>query len=150
MKPGRSTHAPEIREATNGGEQVMPSRLLSALQRHPSLSRPRRCAAAPPQPPAVNAQPVAAAPDSDAPAPRAATPPKPRRTRTPACLTVDRRFRYTSEPKGETVPLLRMSGHWLEEHGFRIGGNVYVEAGEGRLILTNDDTRSADLMESRA
>lgn len=86
----------------------------------------------------------------ETPAPPAAAPRKPRRTRTPNCLTVDRRFRYTSEPKGETVPLLRMSGHWLEEHGFSIGGNVYVEAGEGRLILTNDDARSADLMESRA
>jgi hypothetical protein len=43
-----------------------------------------------------------------------------------------------------------MSGHWLEEHGFSIGGNGYVEGGEGRLILTNDDARSADLMESRA
>jgi hypothetical protein len=150
MKPGRSAHAPEIREATNGGEQVMPPRLLSALRSHPKLSRPRRHAADPPQPPAVDTPPVAAAPDTAAPAPPAATPPKPRRTRTPACLTMDRRFRYTSEPKGETVPLLRMSGHWLEEHGFRIGGNVYVEAREGRLILTKDDARSADLMESRA
>lgn len=149
MKPGRSTYAPEIREATNGGEQVMPSRLLSALQRHPSLSRPRRRAAEAPQPPAVEALSAAEAAGSVAPAPSAAALRKPRRTRTPACLTVDRRFRYTSEPKGETVPLLRMSGHWLEEHGFSIGGNVYVEAGEGRLILTNDDARSADLMESR-
>ncbi len=150
MKPGRSTHEPEIREATNGGEQVMPSRLLSALHRHPSLSRPRRCAAGAPQPLAVEAERVDAAPDSVAPAPPAATARKPRRTRTPTCLTVDRRFRYTSEPKGETVPLLRMSGHWLEEHGFSIGGNVHVEAREGRLILTNDDARSADLMEPRA
>lgn len=150
MKPGRSTHAPEIREATNGGEQVMPSRLLSALHRHPKLSRPRRRAADAPQPPAIEAQPVDAAPDSVAPAPPAAAARKQRRTRTPTCLTVDRRFRYTSEPKGETVPLLRMSGHWLEEHGFSIGGSVYVEAGEGRLILTNAAARSADRMESRA
>lgn len=28
-----------------------------------------------------------------------------------------------------------------------IGGNIYVEAGEDRLILTNDDARFADLME---
>jgi len=100
--------------------------------------------------PAVEAQPVAATRESDAPAAPVAAPPKQRRTRKPTCLTVDRRFRYTSEPKGETVPLLRMSGRWLEEHGLSIGGNVYVEAKEGRLILTNDDARSADLMESRA
>jgi hypothetical protein len=29
-----------------------------------------------------------------------------------------------------------MSGHWLEQRGFQIGGNVYVEAEQGRLILT--------------
>ena len=43
-----------------------------------------------------------------------------------------------------------MSGRWLEERGFSIGGNVYVEVGEGRLILTNDDARFAELTESRA
>lgn len=42
-----------------------------------------------------------------------------------------------------------MSGRWLEERGFSIGETVYVEAEEGRLILTNDTARSADLMESR-
>ena len=150
MKPGRSAGAPDIREATNGGEQVMSSRLLSALQRHPKLSRPRRRAADAPQPPAVEAQPVDAARDTVAPAPPAAASPKPRRTRTPVCLKVDRRFRYTSSPAGETVPLLRMSGHWLEERGFSIGENVYVEAEEGRLILTSDAARFAELSGSRA
>ncbi len=88
MKPRRSAHTPEIREATNGGEQVMPSRLLSALHRHPKLSRPRRRAAAAPQSPAVEAQPVPAAPDSIAPVAPAAATPKPRRTRTPSCVKV--------------------------------------------------------------
>ncbi|HEU4889245.1 MAG TPA: hypothetical protein VFV49_15265 [Thermoanaerobaculia bacterium] len=129
MKPGRFAYAPEIREATNGGEQVMPSRLLSALQRHPKLSRPRRRAAAAAQASAAEAQPVDAAPDSVESTSCAPAARKPRRTRTPTCLTVDRRFRYTDYPKGETVPPLRMSGRWLEERGFSIGGNVYVEVG---------------------
>jgi hypothetical protein len=123
----------------------MRSRLLSALQRHPELARPRRRAADAPLPPAVEAQPVAAGHDSIAPAPPAAAPPKARRTRTPSCVKVASRFRYRSTPGGETVPLLRMSGHWLEEHGFSIAGDVYIEAGEGRLILTNYKTHMAEL-----
>ncbi|HEX8153986.1 MAG TPA: SymE family type I addiction module toxin [Thermoanaerobaculia bacterium] len=150
MNPGRAAHAPDIREATNGGEQVMPSRLLSALQRHPSLSRPRRHAAAAPQSPAVEAQPVPAAPDSVALAAPAAATPKPRRTRTPSCVKVASRFRYTSTPGGETVPLLRLSGHWLEHHGFSIEGEVYVEAAQGRFILTNYATHTAKVQESLA
>jgi hypothetical protein len=110
MKPGRSAHAPEIREATNGGEKIMPSCLLSALHRHPKLSRPRRRAPEAPQPPAVEAQPIDAAPDCVALAVRAAPRPKPRRGRTPRCLTVHRVFRYTDYPRGETVPFLRLSG----------------------------------------
>jgi Toxin SymE, type I toxin-antitoxin system len=137
MKPGRSTHAPEIREATNGGEQVMPSRLLSALHLHPKLSRPRRRAADAPQLAAVESQGVAAAADAVAPAARAAEPPKPRRARTPSCVKVGSCFRYTSGFKGEDVPLLRLSGRWLEKHGFSIEGEVYIEAEKGRLILTN-------------
>lgn len=121
----------------------MSSRLLSALQRHPKLLRPRRRAADAPQPPAVEAQADAAAPDSVEPAAPAAAPRKPRRTRTPSCLTVNRRFRYTYYPRGEIVPLLRMSGHWLEEHGFSIEGEVYGEASQGRLVLTNYATHMA-------
>jgi hypothetical protein len=137
MKPGRSAHAPEIREATQGSEQVMPSRLLSALHRHPKLSRPRRRAASAPQVPAVASEAASAAADSVAPAAGAAEPPKPRRTRTPSCVKVASRFRYTSDRDGEVVPMLRLSGHWLEKHGFSIEGEVYIEAAEGRLILTN-------------
>jgi hypothetical protein len=73
--------------------------------------------------------------------------PKPRRTRTPPCLTVDRRFRYADYSAGETIPLLRMAGRWVDERGFSIGGNS-TSSGEGRLILTNDDARFAELMES--
>jgi Toxin SymE, type I toxin-antitoxin system len=148
MKPGRSAHAPEIREATNGGEQVMSSRLLSALHRHPKLSRPRRRAASVPQSPAVAAHDVAAASDSVALVVRAAATPKPRRARTPRCLTVHRVFRYTDFPRGETVPFLRLSGRWLEQRGFGVGVQVYVEAAEGRLILTNYKTHMAELFGS--
>jgi hypothetical protein len=56
----------------------------------------------------------------------------------------------TSRPKGETVPFLRMSGRWLEKHGFSIDGDVYMEAGEGRLVLTNYATNMAEVLEPRA
>jgi hypothetical protein len=107
----------------------------------PLLSVTRSCrarAADAPQLPAAETQAAAAAPDSDAAAAPAKAPPKPRRTRTPSCLTVNRRFRYTDYPKGEIVPLLRMSGRWLEEHGFDIEGEVFVEASRaacGALFL---------------
>lgn len=148
MKPGRSAYAPEIREATNGGEPVMPSRLLSALHRHPKLSRPRRRAAVAPQPPAVEAQAAAATADSVALMVRAAAPPKPRRSRTPSRVTVRARTRYVSWTKSELVPSLRLSGYWLEKHGFSIDGEVFIEAAEGRLILTNYATHMAKVWES--
>jgi Toxin SymE, type I toxin-antitoxin system len=148
MKPGRSAYAPEIREATNGGEQVMPSRLLSALQHHPKLSRPRRRAAATPQLPAVEAQADRAPLDSAELAAPAAAAPKPRRTRTPSCIRVSSRFRYTTVSHGEHVPFMRLSGHWLEKYGFNIEGDVHIEAEHGRLILTNHPTYMAKLWES--
>lgn len=150
MKPGRSAYTPEICEATNGGDQVMPSRLLSALHRHPKLSRPRRRAAAASQSHGVASEAAAAAADSVAPAARAAEPPKPRRARTPSCVKVGSCFRYTSGFKGEDVPLLRLSGRWLEKHGFSIEGEVYIEAEKGRLILTNYATHIAKVLESLA
>jgi hypothetical protein len=36
-----------------------------------------------------------------------------------------------------------MSGRWLEERGFEIGG-VYVTAEQGRVILTNDAVAMAE------
>ena len=57
-------------------------------------------------------------------------------------------FCYTDYPKGETVPFLRLSGRWLEQRGFGIGIQVYVEAAEGRLILTNYKTHMAELFGS--
>jgi hypothetical protein len=121
----------------------MPSRLLSALHRHPSLSRPRRRAAEAPQRPDVEARAADATPECVALAVRAAARPKPRRGRTPSCVKVASRFRYTSDRDCEVVPLLRLSGHWLEKHGFSIEGEVYVDASQGRLILTNYATHMA-------
>lgn len=63
---------------------------------------------------------------------------------------VGSRIRYTSWPKGEDDPLLRLSGHWLEKHGFDIEAEVYIEAAEGRLILTNYATHMAKVRESLA
>lgn len=123
----------------------MPSHLFSALQRHPKLSRPRRRAPAAPQSPGAASEAPAATADSVAPAARAAEPPKPRRTRTPSCIRVSSRFRYTTASQGEHVPFLRLSGHWLEKHGFSIEGDVHIEADHGRLILTNDATHMAEL-----
>lgn len=38
---------------------------------------------------------------------------------------------------GETyVPCLRLSGHWLEEHGFGIRARVVVKVEPGRLTVT--------------
>ena len=44
--------------------------------------------------------------------------------------------------------MLHMSGRWLEEHGFEIEGEVYVEASQGRLILTNYATHMAKVWTS--
>jgi hypothetical protein len=126
----------------------MPSRLFSALQRHPKLSRPRRRAADAPQPRAVEAQADAAAPDSAELAAPAVAAPKPRRTRTPSCIRVSSRFRYTTASHGEHVPFMRLSGHWLEKYGFNIEGDVHIEAEHGRLILTNHPTHMAKVWAS--
>jgi hypothetical protein len=43
-----------------------------------------------------------------------------------------------------------MSVSWLEEHGFGVEAEVYVEASQGRLILTNYATHMAKVLESLA
>ena len=54
-------------------------------------------------------------------------------------------------PKGEpqglalkaVVPYLRMSGRWLEEHGFAIGSGVQVVVEHGRVtLLSGRDERT--------
>jgi toxic protein SymE len=34
------------------------------------------------------------------------------------------------------APWIRLSGRWLEEAGFRIGGKIRVEVGRGKLVIT--------------
>jgi hypothetical protein len=41
-----------------------------------------------------------------------------------------------SERGWTEVPLLRITGRWLEASGFRIGGRIAVEVESGRLVLT--------------
>lgn len=60
------------------------------------------------------------------------------------------RFLTSTSRGGVNVPYLRMSGRRLEQRGFQIGENVYVEAEHGRLILTTEPGRFSDVWESRA
>jgi len=52
-------------------------------------------------------------------------------------FTVTRRYIEGRRPhqEGELVPLLRMSGHWLEQCGFDTGALVSVTAKQGRIVL---------------
>jgi hypothetical protein len=42
------------------------------------------------------------------------------------------------------VPYLRMSGRWLEEHGFAIGSAVQVVVEQGRVTLISDAVETVD------
>ncbi|WP_408273947.1 SymE family type I addiction module toxin [Paraburkholderia nemoris] len=35
------------------------------------------------------------------------------------------------------APWIRLSGRWLEEAGFQIGGRIRVEVGRGKLVITS-------------
>ena len=56
----------------------------------------------------------------------------------PRELSITTLYRATTRTRsGETpVPYLRLSGHWLEQHGFTRGTRVTVTAETGKLILT--------------
>ena len=56
----------------------------------------------------------------------------------PRELSITTLFRATTRTRsGETpVPYLRLSGHWLEQHGFTPGSRVTVTAENGKLVLT--------------
>lgn len=56
----------------------------------------------------------------------------------PRELSITTLFRPTTRTRsGETpVPYLRLSGHWLEQHGFTRGSRVTVTAENGKLVLT--------------
>ncbi len=67
-------------------------------------------------------------------------------------LTVTRRYREPGlrHPEGQWVPLLRMSGRWLEQCGFANGARIYVIAQQRKLMLTNYDPASADVQDAVA
>jgi len=97
----------------------MSSRLSDAIRRLPVLSRPRRRRVT-----KTTNRPVA---------PRKE--PQPRPARAPYVLTLSaRRVARRNLPEA-VVPYLRMSGRWLEEHGFAIGSGVQVLVEHGRVTL---------------
>jgi toxic protein SymE len=105
----------------------MTSRLSDAVLRRPVLSRPPRRRSRKPL-----ARPTAA---------RKAPPPRP--ARAPYILTLSaRRVVRRSHSEG-VVPYLRMSGRWLEEHGFAIGSGVQVLVEHGRVTLISVDVVEA-------
>src|SRR3954452_1553892 len=110
----------------------MRSRVFNALHRHPILARPRRQ-------PATKATP-AITPLRVSSEPAAPAPPRVASSRTPRFLTLSARRWHRATSTEAVVPYLRMSGRWLAEHAFEIGGNVYVTAEQGRVILTNRAT----------
>ena len=66
---------------------------------------------------------------------RAARRNKPRPARAPHVLTLSsRRIPRQTMPEA-VVPYLRMSGRWLEEHGFAIGADVQVLVEQSRVTL---------------
>ena len=56
----------------------------------------------------------------------------------PRELSITTLYRATTRTRtGETpVPYLRLSGHWLEQHGFTPGSRITVTAETGKLVLT--------------
>jgi hypothetical protein len=100
----------------------MPSHLSDAIRRLPALSRPRRRRIRKPieRPVAARNEPLA------------------RPARPPYALTLSAR-RIVRRTLPETVvPYLRMSGRWLEEHGFAIGSGVKVLIERGRVTLISN------------
>jgi hypothetical protein len=53
-------------------------------------------------------------------------------------MSLSARPHRAAEPPEAVVPYLRMSGQWLEEHGFRIGSVVRVRVEHGRLTLISE------------
>jgi hypothetical protein len=100
----------------------MSSRLSDAVRRLPALSRPRRrrVRTATNRPVAVRRE------------------PQTRPTRAPYVLTLSARRIARPNLPDAVVPYLRMSGRWLEEHGFGIGSVVRVRVEYGRLTLISE------------
>lgn len=100
----------------------MVSRISDALRRLPVLARARRRRVRKPV-----ARPSAR--------PRA---PQPRPARAPYILTLSSRRIPRRSLAEARVPYLRMSGRWLEEHGFVIGAAVQVLVEHGRVTLITE------------
>ena len=95
----------------------MPSPLSDAVRRLPALSRPRRRRVRKPIDPPIRKE------------------AQPRRARAPYVLTLSSRRIVRRTLPEAVVPYLRMSGRWLEEHGFAIGAGVQVVVERGRVTL---------------
>jgi len=69
----------------------------------------------------------------------------PRQHTGPRTFTVTRRYIESRFPRlqGEWVPLLRLSGHWLEQCGFDRGARVTAVVEQGKLTLTLCEQPSA-------
>lgn len=105
---------------------AMSSRLSEAIHRLPALSRSRRRRERKPFERPVTAR----------------TQPQPRPARAPYVLTLSSRRIVRRTLPEAVVPYLRVSGRWLEEHGFAIGGvQVVVEHGRVTLISAADAPR---------
>lgn len=103
----------------------MSSRLSDAIRRLPALTRPRRRRVRKP---------------IERPG-EARQEPQPRPARAPYVLTLSSRRIVRRTLPEAVVPYLRMSGRWLEEHGFAIGSGVQVVIEYGRVILLSGAAR---------
>jgi hypothetical protein len=106
----------------------MSSRLSDAIRRLPALSRPRRRRVRKPMDRSVEAR----------------KEPQPRPARAPYVLTLSSRRIVRRTLPEAVVPYLRMSGRWLEEHGFAIGSGVQVVVEHGRVTLLSADADRDD------
>ncbi|HYK00668.1 MAG TPA: SymE family type I addiction module toxin [Thermoanaerobaculia bacterium] len=100
----------------------MSSPLSDAMRRLPALSGPRR-------------QRVRKAIERPV---EARKEPQPRPARAPYVLTLSSRRIVRRTLPEAVVPYLRMSGRWLEEHGFAIGSGVQVVVERGRVTLISE------------
>jgi hypothetical protein len=109
----------------------MTSRIADAILRLPVLSRQRRRRLR---------KPIARRAE-------ARNAPQRRPARAPRMLTLSaRRVERRNGPE-VVVPYLRMSGRWLEEHGFAIGAGVQVVVEQGRVTLISVERETSPAAE---
>lgn len=51
---------------------------------------------------------------------------------------------------GKSVPMLRVSGLWLEELGFKTGNFVRIKCEDGQLIISLNEEKSQQVAEEKA